>query len=73
MNSKAGIPSDQDEIGIALRLEHVEHIFAVIAGKHGDFRRLRLGRSEGKLKERTLHPLQLRKKENLLETVENNL
>lgn len=65
MNSESGIPRDQDEIGVALRLEHVEHIFAVIAGKHGDFWRLWLGWSEGELKERTLHPLQLRKREKI--------
>lgn len=65
MNSKTDASRDQDEIGVALRLKHVEHIFAVIACKHRDFWRLGLGRAEGKLQKRTLHSLQLRKKEKL--------
>lgn len=38
MNSETNVSRNENEIGVALCVEHVKHIFRVIAGENGDFR-----------------------------------
>lgn len=32
MNSKTNVSRDENEIGVALRVKHVEHVFRMVAG-----------------------------------------
>jgi hypothetical protein len=59
MNCKSNVSGDENEIGVALSLEHALHVLGMVSRQHRDFGRRRFWWSEWQLEERTLNSLQL--------------